>query len=128
MSRGARRRGFTLVEVLIALAIVAVGLGAAMRATIHVTSGAEEVKARTLAQWIAEDRLAENRARADWSAVGTTAGSVTQADLPFVWRETVSATVHPALRAIAIEVSPAAQPGYVLARLTGALPAPQKTP
>ena len=37
----------------------------------------------------------------------------------FVWRETVSGTPNPAFRKIEIVVADAAEPGYVLARLTG---------
>lgn len=114
--------GFTLIEVLIALAIVAVGLGAAVRATIHVTSGAEQMKTRTLALWIAEDRLSENVARRSWPSPGAVQGTVTQANVPFVWRERVSPGPHPYFRRVTIEVSTAASPDYVLARLTGMLP------
>lgn len=124
MKRITSLRGFTLVEVLIALVIVAVGLGAAVRATTHVTAGAEQMKLRTLALWIAEDRLAENETRKIWPVPGVFRGAATQAKLAFVWRETVAATAHPAFRSIAIEVSPAEQPDYVIARLSALLPMP----
>lgn len=120
--------GFTLIEVLIALAIVAVGLGAAMRATIHVTTGAEDLKIRTLALWVAEDRLVETSARLTPPAAGTARGSVTQAGVAFEWRETVAIAAHPALRSVALEVASAARPDYVLARLTGVVVVAPRTP
>ena len=126
MSTHARARGFTLIEVLIALAIVAIGLGAAVRATVQVTSSAEQMKMRTLAAWVAEDRLAGHVAMKSWQAPGVVSGGATQASISFAWRETVAPTADPAFRSVAIEVMSAAQPDYVLARLVGMLPAPAR--
>lgn len=117
--------GFTLIEVLIALTIVAIGLAAAVRATTQVTAGAEDLKMRTLALWIAEDRLADHSARRSWPDPGSSQGGAEQAHVPFVWRETV-APVSEGLRSIEVEVASATQPRYVLARLMGvaAMPMP----
>ena len=128
MRRAARDSGFTLIEVLIALTIVALGLSAAVRAATQVTSGALEMKTRTLALWVAENRLAEYRARTRWPAPGSYQGSSTQANVALVWRDAVTPTSDPTLRRIDIAVSAAAEPDYVLARLTGvaAMPAPDR--
>lgn len=61
MKRNTRGRGFTLVEVMISLAIFAVVSGALVRnasMTVHQTS---MVRDRTLAWWVAENRLSEMR-------------------------------------------------------------------
>lgn len=126
-ARRSRWLGFTLLEVLIALTIVAIGLGAAVRATTQVTSGAENMKMRTLALWIAEDRLADHAARRSWPNPGVTQGAGTQASVPFVWRETVAPASDAALRSIEVTVASAAQPDYVLARLTGVAVMPPRT-
>lgn len=120
-----RASGFTLLEVLVALAIVAIGLGAAIRATIQVTTGADALKTRTLAVWVAENRLSEHAARKDWPAPGKAQGAAGQAGIAFTWRETVGATAEPDFRRIDIVVATAAQPDYVLARLTGLLAMPR---
>ena len=52
------RRGFTLIEVLVALAVVAVALSAGMRALAQSADGATALKTRTLSLWFAENRLA----------------------------------------------------------------------
>jgi len=44
-----------------------------------------------------------------------------QAGARFAWREIVSGTPNPAFRRIEIVVADVAEPGYVLARLTGFL-------
>ncbi len=69
------RRGFTLVEVLVALAIVSIALLAALRAAGQGTNAAGELRLRLLAGWVAENRLAEHRARGDWLPLGIQRGT-----------------------------------------------------
>ena len=116
-----RARGFTLIEVLVALAVVAVALAAGMRALAQTADGATTLKLRTLALWVAENRLAQAQLQAPWPATGTTTGSELQARVPLAWRETVSATPNPAFRRIEIVVAQPEQPDYALARLVGYL-------
>lgn len=116
--------GFTLLEVLVALAVIALGLGAAVRATGQVVASAEQTKLRTLALWVAQDRLAGHRVRKSWLAPGVSGGAATQAGIEFAWREQVAASPDPAVRTIEIAVSAASQPDYRLARLATVLSAP----
>lgn len=125
--RRLRALGFTLLEVLIALTLVAIGLGAAVRATTQVTSGAEDMKMRTLALWIAEDRLADHAARRSWPNPGVAQGAGTQANVAFVWQETVAPASDGGIRSIEVTVAAAAQPDYVLSRLTGVAVMPART-
>lgn len=118
MSR-AGARGFTLIEILVALAIVAVALAAGMRALAQSADGAGTLKARTLAMWVAQNRLAEAEFARDLPATGSRSGEASQGGSPFVWRESVGATPNPAFRRLDIEVAEAAAPDYVLARLAG---------
>ncbi|HET9340138.1 MAG TPA: type II secretion system minor pseudopilin GspI [Casimicrobiaceae bacterium] len=115
----ARRRGFTLVEMLVALAIVAVALTAGMRALAQAADGAGTLKARTLAMWVAQNRLASAAFATELPPPGRRAGEAAQAGVAFVWRENVGATPNPVFRRIEVEVAEAGSPDYVLARLTG---------
>jgi general secretion pathway protein I len=123
MTRQAPRgsRAFTLIEVLVALAIVAVALAAGMRALAQTADGATTLKLRTLALWVAENRLAQAQLQTPWPAAGTSAGSELQANVQLDWRETVSATPNPAFRRIEIVVTQQDLPDYALARLVGYL-------
>jgi general secretion pathway protein I len=114
-----RPRGFTLVEILVALAIVAIALAAGMRALAQATDSAAALKSRTLALWIAQNRLAFAQLANPWPALGTTDGEAEEAGARFVWQAKVSTTPNPAFRRIDITVSEPHAPDYALARLTG---------
>ena len=55
----ARGRGFTLIEVLVALAIVAVTLGAGIKAAGSLTNNTARLADVTAAQWCADNKLTE---------------------------------------------------------------------
>ena len=112
-------RGFTLIEVLVALAIVAVALAAGMRAITQSADGATLLKAHTLALWVAENRLALAQLEEPAPATGTTQGDDIQAGVRFAWRRIVAASPNPSFRRVEIVVEQIDAPGYALARLVG---------
>jgi general secretion pathway protein I len=114
-----RQRGFTLIEILVALALAAVALAAGMRALAQAADGAGTLKARTLALWVAQNRLAIAQITPGALAMGRTQGQANQAGMDFVWTASVSGTPNPAFRRVDIVVSEPALADYVLARLTG---------
>jgi general secretion pathway protein I len=118
--------GFTLVEVLVALAIVSIALMAALRAAGQGTNAVSELRLRLLAGWVAENRLAEHRARGDWLPLGIGRGTQSQGGVELAWREEVIATPHPAFRRVDVFVSASAADTRPLARLTGFVVLPQK--
>jgi general secretion pathway protein I len=113
------RAGFTLIEVLVALAIVAVALLAALRVAGQGANNAAELRARLFAGWVAENRLAEHRARGDWLPPGIQSGTQRQGGMEFTWREEVVATPNPAFRRVDIFVFPVPAEYGSLAHLVG---------
>jgi len=114
-----RVRAFTLIEILVALAILAVALAAGMRALAQGADGASTLKARTLALWVAQNRLAAAQIAPAALAPGESRGDAVQAGMAFVWTVKVSGTPNPAFRRVDIAVAERDVPGYALARLTG---------
>jgi general secretion pathway protein I len=97
------RHGFTLVEVLIALAILAIALAAASRAASTATTSAQESKLRTLALWVAQNRAAE-LATQPFPEVGTETGSAEMAGVSFSWSQRTVDTPNRDFRKAVIEV------------------------
>ena len=117
-------RGFTLIEVLVALAIVAIALSAALRVAAQGTSDASELRTRLLAGWVASNILAEHAARGDWLPAGSLTGNARQAGVEFSWREDVSSTPNAAFRRVDVSVFYPAGGAQAVARMSGVLVRP----
>ena len=117
--RCSKRAGFTLIEVLVALAIVSIALMSALRAAGQGTNTVGELRSRLLAGWVAENLLAEHRARRDWLPLGIQRGNGRQGGLDFAWREEVIATPNPAFRRVDVRVYASAEETHSLAHLAG---------
>jgi general secretion pathway protein I len=113
-----RASGFTLIEILVAVAILAIALAATSRAASVATDGALETRQRLLATWAAQNRVAELRARRLFPAAATTRLSTQQGNLALVMEETVTDTPNPTIRKVEIAVAQAAAPERIVTRLT----------
>lgn len=103
-----RKHGFTLVEVLVALVIFAIALSAAVRGLHIATTSAEETRLRTLATWIAQNRVAEREAttaRGFFPAIGNSSGEAEMAGLRFRFEETITDTPNAAFRKMTVRVA-----------------------
>lgn len=100
----AATRGFSLLENLIALAIVAVALSAAVRAGTQAIDTGETLAQRTLARWVAQNRLVELRVQPAPPAPGHSSGEAVQGRYRFLWEQTVAPTAQPAWRTVDIVV------------------------
>ncbi len=109
-----RQAGFTLLEVLVALAIVAIGLTAALRATGVGTEGVGEYRDHLLALWLAQNIVAERSARQDWPAPDITSSEEDYANQRFLVKQEVKTTPNPRFRRIDVSVSRLDDTGRVL--------------
>lgn len=108
-----------MIEVLVALAIVSIALLSALRAAGQGTSNVAELRSRLLATWVAENRLAEHRAYANWLPLGLQRGAGREGGLDFSWTEEVIATPNAAFRRVDIRVSASSDESHSLAHLVG---------
>jgi general secretion pathway protein I len=111
-------KGFTLIEILVAVAILAVALAATTRAASLATDGTLETRQRLLATWAAQNRVAELRARRIFPAVASARLTTEQGGLALVIDETVNDTPNPTIRRVDLAVGDARDPNRVLTRLT----------
>lgn len=115
------QKGFTLLESLVALAILAIALAAVLRATGASTNHVDALRQRLLADWVAQNRIALHAGRSDWLPVGSQQGEEAQAELKFIWQEEVSTTPNPSFRRIQVSVASIDDPKHELRRLSGYL-------
>ena len=72
--------GFTLLEVLVALAIAAVGLGAVSKALYQNIEVADRLGQKMIANWVASNHLAELQIKRDYLSGGSTNDTVDMAE------------------------------------------------
>lgn len=115
------QRGFTLLESLVALAILAIALAAVLRATGASTNHVDALRKMILADWVAQNRLTLRTVRGDWLPAGAQQAEEEQAGLKFIIDEKISATPNPAFRLIEVSVASAEDPQHSLRTLRGYL-------
>lgn len=98
-------RGFTLIEVMVALAILAVVAVAASRASSAYLSSVDVLRTRTLAQFVAQNAAADLRIQDTWLTANKTQTINAQGR---DWQVTMTATdaITPALKQVNITVAP----------------------
>jgi general secretion pathway protein I len=99
--------GFTLIEVLVALAIVAIGMAAVLSTLTSSASTVIYMKDRTVAQWIALNHIAEQRLQGQVPALGNTEGDVDYAGSKWHWRQETVATAVQGMVRMDVHVRPA---------------------
>ena len=113
-------RGFTLIEVLVALAIAAMGLAAVLGVVTNASRNSVYLREKTLATWIGLNRVTELRLATAFPDVSRTEGDVDFADGKWRWRQTITETGIEGMRRIDITVRLAdASDGTAVATVSG---------
>ena len=114
--------GFTLVEVLVALAIVAIALGAGLRAAGVLTDNAQRLADVMAAQWCAENQLTNLRLSRIFPGVGDADFSCEQLGRTYGGKLITRPTPNPSFRRVDAAISDEA--GRPLVTLSTVLPRP----
>ncbi len=111
-------RGFTLIEVLVALFITGLALAAGMRALGVVTRASEDLAPRLAAQWSADNRLAELRLARAWPGLGERRFDCSQGTYVLLCTERVAETPNPAFRRVEVTVTAPDDPVVLATAIT----------
>lgn len=98
--------GFTLLEVLIALGILGIALGAITQSVGSTINNVSYLKDKTFAHWVGMNRMAELRSNGKWPSVGTNDGSEVMGGHEWFWKESISplSEEFKSLRRVELEV------------------------
>jgi general secretion pathway protein I len=113
-----KSKGFTLLEVMVALIIVAFSLTALTASMNQMIDAANTMRERTYASWIAQNKITEMRLANVMPEVSSTSGEIEFGNTEWEWRAVVSETGIENFRRIDVSVSHYDQ-DYVILTVTG---------
>jgi general secretion pathway protein I len=125
MRRHQSQRGFTLLEVLVALVIVGTALGAGLRAVGSLTQNSSGLRTAMMATWSAENRLVQIRLGKEFPEVGKRGFDCPQGDLKLVCQEEVFTSPNPLLRRVEVSVFDIENPNRRILKLVQLVPRPR---
>lgn len=113
-------QGFTLIEVLVALVIIAIALSAIMSASGNQALQTGYLKHKTLAHWVAMNEMTQLMIDDEWPSVGDKNGSSNMVNREWFWSRTVSkADEEGNARKVVFQVFPSNKRESSLIQLTG---------
>jgi len=109
-------KGFTLLETMVALAVVGIAMAAAMRSTRFAVDAVTDLRARTAAAWVAQNVSNQLLASHLFPEPGALDGEASEGMQRFRWRQEVTATPNYSFRRVEIKVFGPDDPDHVLSR------------
>lgn len=103
-ARSGRRNGFTLLEVMVALAVLAIAMAALIKGAGDNARAAGYLRDKTLSQWVGMNVIAEQRLAAGWPGPGIKRGREEMAGHEWFWELKVSETFDSDVRRLDVAV------------------------
>lgn len=117
--------GFTLIEVMVALAIIATVLGALIQAAGANAANAGKLRDKTVAQWVASNKLAEMQISGTFPDTGSKTGESEMLGLTWHWKTIVQKVEDEDLRRVDIQVRRSEDAKNPVASIAGFVNHPQ---
>lgn len=99
------QRGFTLIEVLVAVAVLALAMGAVLLSSSRYADNAIYLRDKTFASWVAHNLLNEWQIQQEWPKPGKKEGKSEMAGRDWYWNAEISKTPDPQVRRVDLSVS-----------------------
>ncbi|MDQ7074751.1 MAG: type II secretion system minor pseudopilin GspI [Gammaproteobacteria bacterium] len=96
--------GFTLIEVMVALAVLAVALGALIKGAADTTANSGYLQQKSFATWVAANKISELRLKKKWLDKGKKSGTEEMAGYKWHWSSVVKATQSKEMRRLDVDV------------------------
>ena len=97
-------RGFTLLEIMVALAVLALAMGALVKTSSDYTSNQTYLRDRTMTVWVARNVLVQHQLENQWPRTGERKGTLEMGRQEWEWLAKISQTDEEKLRRIDVEV------------------------
>lgn len=120
-----RNGGFTLLELLVALALTAVGLAALWNVLNQGVAVSSALPDRVVAKWVAHNRVVLRQAGGQWPEPQMYRSTEVMAGKTWHWEEEVATTSEPRLRRITVRVG-ASPEALTLATMEGFIRQPDE--
>lgn len=104
INHSASCKGFTLLEVLVALTIVALSLGALISTSGSQATSAAYLKQKTIAHWVAMNEITQLQIEKAWPSKGDTKGTTQMAGTEWFWTLTVKETEDENARQVELKI------------------------
>ncbi|MDJ0807235.1 MAG: type II secretion system minor pseudopilin GspI [Gammaproteobacteria bacterium] len=99
-----QQRGFTLLEVLVALSVLAIALASIIKVSANQAVNTEHLRDKTLAHWVAMNQIAQLQLTRQWPPAGKKRGTEEMGLHEWHWQRIVSNTPDSRVRRIQFNV------------------------
>lgn len=122
------QRAFTLIEVLVALTIIAITLGAIIKTSSDQAANTTYLKQKTIAHWVAMNAHTQLLLDLTWPSLGKSTDSVEMANHSWHWQREIQKTLSPDTRKIIYRVFVDEDKQQQVTKLTGYVTNPKFLP
>lgn len=119
-------KGFTLLEILVALAVAAIGLGAVSKSLYQNISVADKLTEKMLGTWVASNVLAEMHINRQYQTAGGAGGDTEMGGQDWAVRTEFESTGDPEISRINVIVMSPSDPNREAASLFGFISRPKR--